>query len=275
MPEQIPHSAPGTLLIGYDVEHQDPEVTRAFLARAVPLHREFDLPATLFVLGETLERNADALAGLVGDPLFDIQQHTYTHKPLKTLVQRNEAGVTLIEGGSLERIRDEVSRTSDLLERSLGVRCSGLTGPYTYYRGLSNRPDILEVLWECGIRFLRTDGRNEHDWQPVSFEVQPYTYELQGFPRMLEFGIQGWADCLLREKLGWHDHDGYLAELRTNLELIAHRGMVWSYLQHDWSSLRGDPELSLTESLLRMVRERAVAVETYASYYDRAMAPTA
>jgi hypothetical protein len=45
-------------------------------------------------------------------------------------------------------------------------------------------------------------------------------------------------------------------------------------LQHDWSSLRGDPELSLTESLLRMVRERAVTVETYASYYDRAMIAT-
>ncbi|MCU1441594.1 MAG: polysaccharide deacetylase [Rhodoglobus sp.] len=256
-------------LLGYDVEHQDPAITRAFLSRAVQLHREFDFPATFFVLGETLERNIEQFRQIVGDPLFDVQQHTYTHKPLKTLVQRNSSGVTLIQGGSLERIRDEVTRTSELLASSLGVRCTGLTGPYTYYRGLSDRPDILEILWDCGIRFLRTDGRNHDDWQPVSFDVQPYTYELQGFPQLLEFGIQGWADCLLREEIGWDNHEGYLAELRSNLELVVSRDLDWSYLQHDWSSLRADPELRLTEALLRMTREAGAIPETYAAYYQR------
>jgi peptidoglycan/xylan/chitin deacetylase (PgdA/CDA1 family) len=259
-------------LLGYDVEHQDPAITREFLSRAVQLHREFDFPATFFVLGETLERNVEQFRQIVGDPLFDVQQHTYTHKPLKTLVQRNSSGVTLIQGGSLERIRDEVTRTNELLASSLAVRCTGLTGPYTYYRGLSDRPDILEILWDCGIRFLRTDGRNHDDWQPVSFDVQPYTYELQGFPQLLEFGIQGWADCLLREEIGWDNHEGYLAELRANLELVVSRDLDWSYLQHDWSSLRADPELQLTEALLRMVREAGATPETYAAYYERTVA---
>jgi peptidoglycan/xylan/chitin deacetylase (PgdA/CDA1 family) len=257
-----------SFLLGYDVEHQDPEITRAFLTRALQLHRQYDFPATFFVLGETLERNIDQFRQLAGDPLFDVQQHTYTHKPLKTLVQRNSSGVTLIEGGSLERIRDEVTRTSELLA-SVGVRCTGLTAPYTYYRGLSDRPDILAILWECGIRFLRTDGRNQDDWQPVSFDVQPYMYELQGFPQLLEFGIQGWADCLLREEIGWDDHEAYLAELRANLELVVSRDLDWSYLQHDWSSLRADPELRLTEALLQLTREYGAVPETYAAYYER------
>lgn len=258
-----------TFLIGYDVEHLDPRVTRRFLGRAVELHREYQVPATFFVLGETLERNVAALAQIVGDHLFDVQQHTYTHKPLKTLVQRNRTGTELITGGSLERIREEVTRTSDLLASRLGVQCTGLTGPYGYYRGLSDRPDILEVLWDCGIRFLRTDARDEHDWQPVPFDVQPYRYELQGYPQMLELGIQGWADCLLREELGWRDHAGYLAEVERGLDLIAERGLVWSYLQHDWSSLRADPNLALTESVLQAVREREIRTDTYIAYAAR------
>jgi peptidoglycan/xylan/chitin deacetylase (PgdA/CDA1 family) len=258
-----------TFLIGYDVEHLDPSVTRVFLKRAMQLHREYHVPATFFVLGQTLERNVDELGALVGDPLFDIQQHTYSHTPLKTLVQRNARGTELIVGGSLERIRDEVSRTSRRLGELLGVRCTGLTGPYTYYRGLADRPDILRVLDECGIRFLRTYGRNQDDWQPVPFDVQPFRYELQGFPHLVEYGIQGWADCLLREELGWDDHDGYLRELRRNLDLITERDLIWSYLQHDWSSLRGDPHLTLTETLLREVRDRGIEALRYVDHAER------
>lgn len=261
-----------TFLFGYDVEHLDPDVTRPFLKRAAELHREYGVPATLFVLGQTLERNVDALGALVDDPLFDIQQHTYTHKPLKTLVQQNSRGTELIVGGSLERTRDEVSRTSELLAEKLGVRCTGLTGPYTYYRGLADRPDILQVLDECGIRFLRTYGRNEHDWQPVSLDVQPFWYSLQGFPDMLEYGVTGWADCLLREELGWDDHEGYQAEVCRNLDLITERDLVWSYLQHDWASVRGDPDMLLTEALLREVRERGIESIRYIDHYDRALA---
>ncbi|MFC0680977.1 polysaccharide deacetylase family protein [Lysobacter korlensis] len=261
-----------TFLIGYDVEHLDPEVTRPFLRRAAELHREYGVPATLFVLGQTLERNVDALGQFVDDPLFDIQQHTYSHMPLKTLVQRNSRGTELILGGSLDRTREEVSRTSELLEEHLGVRCTGLTGPYTYYRGLADRPDILQVLDECGIEFLRTYGRNEHDWQPVPLEVQPFWYSLQGFPGLLEYGVTGWADCLLREELGWDDHDGYLSELRRNLDLIEERDLVWSYLQHDWASLRGDPGMTLTETLLREVRDRGIEAMRYIDHYERAAA---
>ena len=68
-------------------------------------------------------------------------------------------------------------KTSALLAEHLGVQCIGLTGPWCYYRGLRDRPDILQVLWEEGIRFTRTDGRNERDWHPVSLDLQPYWYD--------------------------------------------------------------------------------------------------
>ena len=53
------------------------------------------------------------------------------------------------------------------------------------------------------------------------------------------------------------------------LDDIARRDLVWSYVQHDWSSIRGDPSMSLTEGLLRGAQERGVEIVHYADYYER------
>jgi peptidoglycan/xylan/chitin deacetylase (PgdA/CDA1 family) len=261
-----------TFLIGYDVEHQDPAITGAFLEQAVRVHTQLAAPATFFVVGRTLERNRDAFRAIVGNPLFDIQQHTYSHVLLKTVCQENDEGIRIVRGGTLPQIREEVAKTSLLLKDALGLECLGLTGPYNYYRGLADRPDILEILWECGIRYLRTYGRDAHDWQPVSLDVQPFWYEAQGFPGMLEMGITGWQDCILRKKLGWANHSGYLDAVLPNLDEIVRRDLVWSYVQHDWSSIWDDPSMRLTEALLRAVRDRGIEIIHYTAYYQRAQA---
>ena len=41
------------------------------------------MPATLFVCGRTLVHNVEVLEPFVDHPLFDIQQHTYSHTLLK------------------------------------------------------------------------------------------------------------------------------------------------------------------------------------------------
>ncbi len=260
-----------TMLLGYDVEHRgaDGEITRRFLARAAELHAELQIPATFFIVGQTLERNAGAFEALLGHPWLDFQQHTYSHVLLKTVCQENTAGTRVWRGGTLEQIRDEVNRTSQLLKDLLHVDCLGITGPYGYYRGLKDRPDILEILHEAGIRFTRTFGRNECDWQPVPYEWQPFWYAPQGFPDMLEFPIGGWQDCILREELGWANLDGYGARLREDMDYIAARGLVWSYCQHDWSSIREDPEMRLTRDILCYARGKGFAFQTYRDYYQR------
>ena len=149
------------------------------------------------------------------DPLFDLQQHTYSHQLLKTVHIDDGKSIRVVRGVSPEETRQEVRKTTELLRTALGVECIGITGPWCYYRGLRDRPDILQVLWEEGIRFTRTDGRNEHDWHPVAIDLQPYWYDALGFPDILEIPIHGWHDCVIRgEVLGWHDLDGYVASVR-------------------------------------------------------------
>lgn len=78
----------GTFLIGYDVESGDPAVTGAFLRREPAIHEATGVPATFFLCGLTIERNLEALRPLADHPLFDFQQHTYSHVLLKSICMK-------------------------------------------------------------------------------------------------------------------------------------------------------------------------------------------
>ncbi|HEY8742702.1 MAG TPA: polysaccharide deacetylase family protein [Chloroflexota bacterium] len=258
----------GVFLIGYDTESDDPTVTQPFLQRMLEIHEATNLPATLFLCGRTIARNLEALRPLVGHPLIDLQQHTYNHVLLKTICIEDPAeGIRYFRAGTLEQIREEVRRTNVLMRNELGVDCSGLTGPYAYYRGLVDRPDILEILWEEGIRFVRTWGRNERDWQPVDLAIQPFFYAVQGFPQMLEVPVHGWQDISLRKTVGWADHTAFLAGVYPYMERAASEGLVFSYVTHDHSSRREDAEMAITEALLRRALALGMHCLTYADYY--------
>jgi len=260
-----------TLLIGYDVENQDPQgiATRHFLKVAPKIHRELDAPCTFFICGRTLEINTEEFRKAKSEyaDVIDLQQHTYSHVLLKTVFQENEHGKAIFRGGTLEQIHDEVKRPIELLKEHLDVDCIGLTGPYCYYRGLSDRPDILEIIHKLGIRFVRTYGRDAHDWQPVPFGVQPYWYDIQGFGDILECPVQGWQDCIMRGEIGWDNRDGYLNELKKNLDYIAEHNLVWGYAQHDWSSIQGDADMSITRGMIEYALSINVEVKSYLEFY--------
>jgi peptidoglycan/xylan/chitin deacetylase (PgdA/CDA1 family) len=261
----------GTMLIGYDVEWRgEGEVTGRFLKRATALHNELGVPATLFVVGQTLEQCIPQFQAVVEDPLFDLQQHTYSHQLLKTVYIDDGKSIRIMRGVGLEEIRREVRQTSRLLREHLGVECIGLTGPWCYYRGLRDRPDILQVLREEGICFARTDGRNERDWHPVSMDLQPYWYDPLGFPEMLEIPIHGWHDNTLRaEVLGWENLNGYVESVKPYIDRAAAEDKVFSLCQHDWSSIREDPEMRATEALIRYARAQDVKLLSCRDYYGQ------
>jgi len=260
----------GIMLIGYEVEAGKTQgVPPRFLEQIMALHNRLGVPATLFTVGQTLEQWVPEFQTIALDPLFDLQQHTYSHQLLKTVYIDDGKSIRVVRGVSLEETRHEVRKTSELLRKHLDVECIGLTGPWCYYRGLRDRPDILEVLWEEGIRFTRTDGRNEHDWHPVSMDLQPYWYEALGFAEMLEIPIHGWHDCVIRaEVLGWGDLEGYVESVKPYIDRAAAEDKVFSLCQHDWSSIREDPKMDATEMLIRYAKIHGVRFMTYRAYYE-------
>ena len=274
----------GTMLLGYDVESQEKRegTTERFLERARELHNRLNVPATLFIVGRTLEQNVAEFQSIAQDPLFDLQQHTYSHQLLKTVHIDDGKTVRVVLGVSPQKARSEVHKAGELLKDHLGVDCMGLTGPWTYYRGLRDRPELVEMVWNEGIRFVRTDGRNEKDWHPVSLDLQPYWYDEFEFwrprnektapsamPAVLEIPTHGWHDCVIREDvLGWEDLDGWVESMKPYIDRAAAEDLVFSYCQHDHSSIREDPEMSGTERYIEYALEKGLRFKTCKAYYE-------
>jgi len=230
-----------TIIVGYDVETAS-ESTVGFLEGAAALHTRLGIPWAIYVTGETFEKHADMIAGMASDPLLTVGQHTYSHVLLKTIYMTPQDGrpvhgsyPSFIKvGASLDKIREELGRTQALIEDTLATRCRGLTGPWGYYRGLADRPDILAIIEEYGLCWIRTNARECRDCQPTPFTEQPFFYRDQGFPEILELGIHGYQDDFYWERFDNRRYgDTYLDYLIGKLDEVLSAGQVWSFCSHD------------------------------------------
>jgi hypothetical protein len=256
------------LIIGYDVEAEDQEVTSQFLEQAVNLHTALDVPATFFLLGKCVERSPKIFEILLKNSLFEIQQHTYSHVLFKTVCQQNDKGIQVFPGGTLEEIEAELRKANEVIEKHLGVKCTGVAGPFNYYRGLSDRLDILEIIHKIGLKYIRTYGRNENDWFPVSLNQQPFWYSPQGYPQILEVMIHGWQDCLLRPICGWEDLQGYLKITLSFADEALSGNKIFSYCAHDHSSIRADPKMTIMKKLIQHAQSTGLPILSYGQYYQ-------
>lgn len=274
----------GILLVGYDVERIPGRVpgekwvgrplredsTAVFLRRAVEVHGAVGVPATIFMVGANIERHVRELEACLASGRFEIAQHTYEHYPLKTVVEESPDNVYL-PAVPAARLEEQLARPVELLRKHLGVECRGVTAPYCYYRGLADRPDILELVARHGMRYVRSYGRNSRDYFPLGWDVQPFWYARQGFPDLLEIPLQGWIDAQWRREHGWANWAAYHEHLKQQVDFVAAEGLCWSHCQHDWTSILDDEELCWTRKFLEYASER-LEVMTHDDYYRRAEA---
>lgn len=259
-------------LIGYDVESNI--VTPAFISAALQLHRELDCPTTFFIKGQTLVRFQKEIIPLQKEPLFDLQQHTYTHVIFKSLTcyeREGEPGkIYQKENVPLNTVEGEVAETSDLFEELGLQRPIGLTTPYAFYRGLLDNPEITDVLWRCGIRFVRAWGRNERGYNPNPMEAQPLWYSKnQHSQAILECCLNFWQDCILLDRLQYNQ-EKFVKIMTQELEGYYRAGKVFSWCRHDWSGIQNDPKMASTRTILKKARELGFRILHYHDFYELA-----
>lgn len=279
-----------TVLIGYDVEacaigeglacvgahqgHGMPEATdRTATRRGLEIirrnHEEYGIPATLFVCGRTLVHNVEALEPFAQHPLFDLQQHTYSH----VLLKNDSWQGANFEASPPEAVWQEVHQTSEAFSRLLGIHVRGLRTPHGYPLGLSDRPDMLQALHDCGIEFVSSWGRNEQGGNPTPLEVQPFWYSAQGFPDLLEIPFQGWLDGLWFEAHGLTQGSKYGQVLEETARRAYETGQVYGTCFHDWAQLRYD-EMGTrwVRSLLEYCTRSQIPTSSYADFHQVAIA---
>lgn len=247
----------GMLLIGYDVEaHWAPDETLQFLEIAEQVHTELNAPCTLFIVGKVLEMNPEAFRKIAKNPLFDLQQHTYSHLRLKPVTIIREGKPKVLDCGTPEQIQEELEKTNELFQKFLMQAPIGLTGPYAnhYENGLRDSPELLAVIHRCGIRFLRCFGKK--GGANLALDVQPFWYAEQGYPDILEFPIQ---------KYGYPDYE---KELLVNLEKTAGNNYIWCNLQHEWSIAEHDPKMEMISRLIIEARRLGIEVSSYFECYE-------
>ena len=231
----------GTMVFGYDIETAS-ENTVGFLEGATEMHEKHGVPWTIYLTGQTVEQCTDAIRKCMRSPLVTVAQHTYSHVLLKSVYMTPGDGKPVHgaepnffkEGGSLDQIRQEISKAQGIIKDLLQVDCRGLTGPWCYYRGLVDRPDILQILQDNGIRWIRTNARDYRDCQPTPFTEQPFFYADQGFPEILELGVQGYQDDFYWERFDDRSHgETYQDYLFAMVDETAKNGWVWNLCSHD------------------------------------------
>jgi hypothetical protein len=280
------------LLIGYDVESAavgeglarflgpgvpqylpalEPETAARSLATIRRLHGELETPGTLFVCGRTLLHALRPLEDAVATGLLDVQQHTYSHVVFRevTFASESERVLTLPESSPIV-LREEVGFTSELVRKYFGRPCVGLRTPFGYYRGLRGRPDLLGIVEDAGLRYVSSWGRNERNDNPTPLEVQPFAYEEEGHPDLLELPFQFWLDAIWFDGNGYDNGRGFLKALRGAIDEAAERDLVFGACFHDWVVVAADEERTgWIRGAVEYARARDVEVLSYTDFWRR------
>lgn len=281
------------LLIGYDTESAavgeglarflgpnvpqyrcalDPDTTRRGVALLARLHKELEAPCTFFVCGRTLLHALDAFEPIAASPLFDIQQHTYSHVVFRDVRYQptGSDAVAVLPETPPVALHEELAFTSELIRKYLGRECIGLRTPFGYYRGLRDRPDLLEIVQETGHRYVTSWGRNEQNGNPTPW-VQPFAYAEEGFPGMLEIPFQFWLDGVWFDANGYGEGRAFREALRGAIDEIVEQDLVFATAFHEWCAVEADEEgTGWIRGLIEYARERDVEVMSYTDYWARA-----
>ena len=237
---------------------------------------EYQASATFFILGRLLDYAGDEYGKLLGGQKnFDIESHTYTHRPLKPPSEL-----------SLQELDDEVKETKKLIQKFFGVEAIGVRAPGNYYKGLQGHPDRLKILWDNGVRFLGSDGEGPPEAHfPAPF-TQPYWYKKEGFSNLLELPITGFHCTYLLQTIGdlhWKDKVGFptgeiLRELpktvgeqilvrQKEFQYAIDNDLLYSPALHPWSIYRFDKKLRCLRFLIQMAKDNSVPIKSFKDYY--------
>jgi hypothetical protein len=281
-----------TILVGYDTETAavgealslftespnfplyalalDPATCGEALELLTEVHADVGVPATLFLCGRTLLHALEPVRAAHASGLFDVQQHTFTHVPFKDIVYSPGPGlVGTIKASPPQALLEELTFTSRLLRDHLSVECVGVRTPFGYYRGLRDRPDLLEPVRAAGLRYVTSWGRNEENGNPTPW-VQPFAYAEEGYADVLELPFQFWLDVVWFDQHGYDTGPALMKALQGAVDEIAERDLVYGACFHDWVAIASDERrVGWLRGFLRYAVERGVEVTTYTDYWRR------
>jgi peptidoglycan/xylan/chitin deacetylase (PgdA/CDA1 family) len=247
---------PKMFLLRYDTECGEPERMKGFFEKAVEIHRRDGIPATFFCSGGAIDSApksfAEFYAEVKDDPLFDIQDHSYTH-----------IGLGYADGRSVDELRADYERSFDAHQRVFGVRPIGVSicgvgdaGPRL--RGFDETEKAraeFAMIAEMGVRMINaklTTVAESEDFISYASIGHP---DVMGFPS--GYSDTGW---MVRAQHG-DPMEYILGEIRARAE----RGQHMPLMLHEWVAWDVAPgkELSHVREIIEVARKCGYALATH------------
>lgn len=251
-------------LLRYDTESNDPEAMAGFFEKVVAVHRKEGIPATFFCTGKALESREAAFRAFAAevrkDPLFDLQDHSYSH-----------IGLGYAAGMSIDDLRADYERSFAAHQRILGNRPTGISicgtsgkdGPRL--RGFDETAkgrQELQMVADLGVRMINTHLTDRDEATRFCDYASLGHPDIMGFPSA--YSDTAW---LHRREYG-EPLDFVFARIREH----ARNGVPMPLMLHDWVAWCRAPDQELThvKAIAEQARKAGYELRTHAGCYQTA-----
>jgi hypothetical protein len=250
--------------------------------KIVEVHKRFEMPATFFIVGKTLDAKPAEYRKLLDDPLFEIASHTYTHQMLRD----NDFCGTAV---SMEERRKEIFKGKEAVERVFKRPCIGMRPGCGFDNGFRDEPKVLALIKEAGFQYVSSFLWGP-DYSLPALLREPFNYDAEGFPDIWELPGHGWHDNLLKDHNRWGPRrltlwpppfpeaipDGFCKTPKDEFELnkvfldkaLETDKLFVSLIWHPWSLGKFDPDMKMLELTFTHVRRLRLKTCTYAQLYE-------
>jgi peptidoglycan/xylan/chitin deacetylase (PgdA/CDA1 family) len=272
-------------IAAYDVESP---ACLAACHKIVEVHKRFEIPATFFILGKTLDANAVEYRKLLDNPLFEIASHTYTHQMLR---DNDFCGPAV----SMQERQKEIFKGKETVERVFERECIGMRPGCGFVNAFRGEIAVLELIQKAGFKYVSSLLWGP-DYSMPALLREPFNYEEEGFPDIWELPGHGWHENLLKNHNRWGPKRltlwpppfpeaipaGFCKtpkdEFKVNkvfLDKALETGKPFvSLIWHPWSLAIFDPDMKMLEMTFTYVRGLGLKPCTYAQLYKYVSGPS-
>lgn len=250
------------MIIRFDTESRQKEEIRGFFEKVVSVQRANDIPASFFCLGAAIVMRESEFRAfsqeIQGDPLFDTQDHSYSH-----------IGLGYSEGKSIEVLREDYEKSFSLHEdvfgrRPIGVSLCGTSvdGPHEAgFDATEKSRGELDMLSELGVRMVNTfltghDGAHEF-----------VDYSSLGHPEMMGFPSANSDNGWVRGRKYGDPAEHIVSQIKKNGAAGKHMAIMF-HDDTEWIDVN-DKELDLMKLIADVARDNGYELSTHLECYER------
>jgi len=249
--------------------------------KIVEVHKRFEMPATFFIVGRTLDANPAEYRKLLDDPLFEIASHTYSHRMLR---DNDFCGSAV----SMDERRKEIFKGKEAVERIFERPCIGMRPGCGFDNAFTGEPKVLELIKEAGFQYVSSLLWGP-DYSMPALLREPFNYKADGFSDIWEIPGHGWHENLLKDHNGWGPRRltlwpppfpeaiprGFCKtpndEFQVNKvfldKAVETATPFMSLIWHPWSLAKFDPNMKMLDLTFTHVRRLKMKTCTYAQLY--------